>query len=160
MPKGGTQSSFVFRHSQISKNGYLECYPNVKAQQGSCSPHDALCQWCRLLPGSCRDIKAQHLYSSFKDLTLSSYLYSNYTMAEPKGASDPRLYSSNQPYPVQVIQPYNASARRPTYKRFLYAFALAGLLWFAGATFFRSVAHSVPWVSRLRFGPFIVLMTS
>ena len=64
-------------------------------------------------------------------------------MAKLKGAFDPRFYSSN---PDQVI-PYNASAnRRPTYKRFLYVFALAALVWVAGATL-RTMVHTLPWVS-------------
>ena len=71
-------------------------------------------------------------------------------MAEPKGAFDSRLYSSTQP-DVQVLQPFNVSAiRRPTYVRLFYAFALAAIIWFAGATFSRSVVHfvpTVPWVS-------------
>ena len=69
-------------------------------------------------------------------------------MAEQKDTSDPGLYSSTQSYPVQVIQPYNALAnQQPSYLRFLYAFALAALVWYVGTTFLRSVVHFVPWVS-------------
>ena len=78
--------------------------------------------------------------------------------AKPKGAYDPRLYSSTQPYPVpvQVIHPYNATAnRRPTYLRFLYAFALAALVWFVGSIFLRSAVHFVPWVSSIATRSFI-----
>ena len=92
-----------------------------------------------------------------------SFYFTMAETAQPKGAYDPRLYSSTQPYPVavQVIRPYNASPnRRPTCLRFLYAFIIAGLVWFAGAAFFRSMVHFIPWVSWLRFGPSFVLMIS
>ena len=79
--------------------------------------------------------------------------------AKPKGAYDPRLYSSTQPYPVtvQVVHPYNATAtnRRSTCLRFLHAFALAALVWFVGSIFLRSVVHFVPWVSSIAIRSFI-----
>ena len=80
--------------------------------------------------------------------------------AQPKGAY---IYSSAQPCPVQVIQLSNPSAnQRPTFIRFLYAFALAALVWFLGATLLWSMVHwhFAPWVSSLRFGPSFVLMIS
>ena len=68
-------------------------------------------------------------------------------MAETAQPNLPKGYST----PVQIIQPYNASANRRlnnlTCIRFLYAFAIAVLVWFVGATFLRSVVHFVPWVS-------------
>jgi hypothetical protein len=75
----------------------------------------------------------------------------------PSGTFDPRLFST-QPYPVsvQVIQPYKAAvnpSRRPTCIRFFYAFGVAALVWFMGATLFRSMGFQfAPSVgSRLRF---------